>query len=79
LGVGLAPRGCPPTASQDKWRQWANGSGLFVERQTIVRRTANDCSSNGKRLFVERKTIVRRTSADGDQSFCENGRMLIFI
>ena len=39
---------------------------LFVERQTIFRRTPNDFSSNVKRLFVERQTIVRRTSNDGN-------------
>jgi hypothetical protein len=33
---------------------------LFVERQTIFRRTSNDCSSNVKRLFVERQTMAIR-------------------
>ncbi len=33
---------------------------LFVERQTIFRRTSNDCSSNVKRLFVERPPMVMR-------------------
>lgn len=33
---------------------------LFVERQTIFRRTSNDCSSNVKRLFFERQTMAIR-------------------